>query len=282
MKGETRRRHDLAVRITDALERHTTTQAVLLVGSTASDDADELSDLDLIAYHDELPDERAIAAVRHALGDPPAESIGGSRDDGGFAETWRIDGVECQIAFHTIAKQEHNLAVVLEKHDPTTPLHKMMSGLLEGVSLCGSDTVEVWKSRAASYPDALARAVVEHHLRFFPLWYAGERVVRSDALLWHYQERVEALQNLLGVLAGLNRRYYSTFQFKRMRRFIASMEHVPTALAERLERVLTAEPIPAGAELESLVRDTLALVDAHMPEVSTERARRFLGRRQRA
>lgn len=65
-----------------------------------------------------------------------------------------------------------------------------------------------------------------------------------------------------------------------MRRFIASMEHVPTALADRLERVLTAEPIPAGAELESVVRDTLALVDAHLPEVSTERARQYLGRRQ--
>ena len=109
---------------------------------------------------------------------------------------------------------------------------------------------------------------------------SGERLARSDALLWHYQARVEALQNLLGVLAGLNHRYYSTFQFKRMRRFIASLQHVPTALADRVERVLTAEPILAGEELESLVRDTVALVETHMPEISSEHGRRYLGRRQ--
>lgn len=113
MNPETRHRRDLALRITGALEEHAATKAVLLVGSTASDDADKLSDLDLIAYYDELPDEEALAAVRRALGDPPPEPLGGARGEGGFAETWRIDGIECQIAFHTIASQERDLAAVL-------------------------------------------------------------------------------------------------------------------------------------------------------------------------
>lgn len=280
MNPETRRRRDLALRITAALRAHTAIRAALLVGSAASDDADGLSDLDLITYHDELPDERALAAVRTVLSDPRAEPLGGTRDDGTFSETWHIDGVECQVAFHTIAKQERNLAVVLDEHEPATPLHKAMSGLLEGIVLHGEDVVAVWKRRAAGYPDDLARTVVAHHLRFFPLWYVGERLARSDALPWHYQARVEALQNLLGILAGLNRLYYSTFQFKRMRRFIASMRHAPTALADRLERVLLADSPQAGLELEALVRETLALVDAHMPEISTETARKYLGRHQ--
>jgi len=113
---ETRHRRDLALRITGALEEHAATTAVLLVGSTASDDADKLSDLDLITYYDELPFEATLAAVRRALGDPPAEPLGGSRGEGGFAETWRLDGIECQVSFRTIASQERDLAAVLEQH----------------------------------------------------------------------------------------------------------------------------------------------------------------------
>lgn len=221
-----------------------------------------------------------MTAVRHALGDPPAEPLGGPPSEDGFNETWRIEGVECQVAFRAIARHERDMATILEGHDPATPLHKAMSGLLEGVALRGADRVDAWKRRAAAYPDELARAVVVHHLRFFPLWYTGERLARRDALLWHHQARVEALQNILGVLAGVNRLYYSTFQFKRMRRFVAAMRHAPDALAERVERVLTADPARAGAELESLVRDTVALIETCMPEVSTEQARRYLDRRQ--
>jgi hypothetical protein len=251
-----------------------------LVGSTATDDADALSDLDLITYYDELPDDASLDKMSRALGAAEAEPIGGSREGGGFAVTWRIDGVDCQIAFHTVAKQDRDMTAVLDDHEPSTPLHKAMSGLLEGVALRGEALVDAWKTRAAVYPDGLAHAVVAHHLRFFPLWFVGDRLERSDAVLWHYQERVEALQNVLGVLAGLNRLYYSTFQFKRMRRFVAAMRYAPTDLADRVERVLTLERSPAEAELEGLVHDTLALVDAQMPDVSTDRARRYVGRRQ--
>jgi hypothetical protein len=221
-----------------------------------------------------------MAAIRHDLGDPPSEALGGPPTDDGFNESWRIEGVECQVAFRTVARHERDMATILERHDPATPLHKAMSGLLEGVALRGVDRIAAWKRRAEAYPDGLVRAVVEHHLRFFPLWYVGTRLARSDALLWHHQARVEALQNVLGVLAGLNRLYYSTFQFKRMRRFIAQMRYAPEALADRVELVLTTDPARAGVELESLVRETIALVDARMPEVSTEQARRYLDRRQ--
>lgn len=250
------------------------------MGSAATDDADDLSDLDLITYYDEIPSSDAIAAARGVVGADAVEQLGGSRDEGGFAESWLVDGVECQVALRTVTKQERDMAAVLEHHDAATPLHKMMSGLLEGVAIRGEDLIGEWKTRAAVYPEELATVVVVHHLRFFPLWYVGDRLARGDALLWHHQARVEGLQNILGVLAGINHLYYSTFQFKRMRRFVAAMTHVPSDLATRVESVLTAAPPEAGAELESLVLDTVQLVERYMPHVDTTPARRYLGRRQ--
>lgn len=280
MRREADRRLRLAERIADALTAHATPRAILLVGSVASGDADEFSDLDLISYHDELPTAAALAAAREDLGATSWEPLGGSREDGGFAETWRIDSVDCQIAFHTLAAQERDMAAVLGRHEPATPLHKAMEGLLHGIALFGADVVGEWQRLAAGYPDGLASAVVRHHLRFFPLWYVGDRLARADALLWHYQARVEVLQNVLGVLAGINRLYYSTFQFKRMRRFIASMQHAPTDLAARVEHILTSDPATAGVALESLVADTLDIVEHEMPDIDTAQARRYLSRRQ--
>jgi hypothetical protein len=91
---------------------------------------------------------------------------------------------------------------------------------------------------------------------------------------------VQSTQNLLAVLAGLNRRYYATFQFKRARAFVDQLPIAPPELYPRLERLLADGPAAVG-DLERLVGETVALVRAHMPEVDTSHLRLRLGERQR-
>jgi uncharacterized alpha-E superfamily protein len=107
-----------------------------------------------------------------------------------------------------------------------------------------------------------------------------EKLARRDTTLWYYQILVESAQNLLGVLSGLNRLYYSTFQFKRMGKFIEQMSIAPTNLTSRLERLFRAEPHVAANQIEQLVQETLDLVDAYMPQVDTSSVRRRVGWRQ--
>jgi hypothetical protein len=87
---------------------------------------------------------------------------------------------------------------------------------------------------------------------------------------------------VLGVLAGLNRQYYSTFYFKRMRAFTETLTLKPADLADRIERLLahlSSDPAAAANELEALVAETVALVERHMPEIDVTEAKRFLGER---
>ena len=107
-----------------------------------------------------------------------------------------------------------------------------------------------------------------------------EKFSRRDTTLWYYQILVESAQNLLGVLSGLNHLYYSTFQFKRMSKFIEQMEIVPENLAERLEKLFDQESSLAIYQLEALVRETIELVDIHMPQINTSSAKQKLGWRQ--
>ena len=172
------------------------------------------------------------------------------------------------------------MAQVLVELDSATPLHKALSGTLDCIPLYGDELIYKWKAAAADYPDALAKAMVDAHLKFFPLWGLQGRLLSRDSALWRQDSLVEAAQNILGILAGLNRLYYSTFQFKRMRRFVGRMRIAPHDLASRIESLFTLESQYAAELLESLVRETLDLVKIHMPEVDTTAAAKRLGWRQ--
>jgi len=270
----------LARRVAAAYVAHTGPAAVLLTGSAAEGEADRYSDLDLILHYDgALPSQGDMRVARERVGGGDAQPLG-PHTEREYAETYHVHGVECQVACATVAAWEEDMAAVLEGLDVDSPLQKALAGLLGGVPLHGESLIRRWQERAAAYPDGLARAMVERYLRFFPLWYVQGRVATRDATVWVQQIFVESAQNVLGVLAGLNRVYYSPFQFKRMRAFTRTLRVAPERLPDRLESLFASDRAAAIRELEALVGETIALVRAHMPEVDTASAAAYVGRRE--
>ena len=238
------------------------TKAAMVAGSVAEGHCDEYSDCD-------MPSEEELQLVRQQNQGSERLWILGNREDGGFAESYLVNGVECQFGHVTIAQWETDISNILTGHDIQSPLMKAMSGTSVGIPLYGATLIQQWKAKIANYPDELAQKMVEHYLKFFAIWGMQEKFARRDTTLWYYQILVESAQNLLGVLAGLNHLYYSTFQFKRMSRFIAQMEIAPENLADRLERLFyQAQPVAVN-QLEALVRETVELVEIHIPQVDT-------------
>jgi hypothetical protein len=256
------------------------TKAAMITGSVAEDLCDEYSDCDVMLYYDELPSEQELNLARQQNQGSELVEILGDRHEGAFGETFRMNGVECQFAHATIAQWEKEISSILEEFDVQSPIMKGMSGILIGIPLYGETLIQQWKAKVANYPDGLAQRMVEHYLKFFPIWGMQEKLARRDTTLWYYQILVESAQNLLGVLSGLNRLYYSTFQFKRMGKFIEQMSIAPMNLTSRLESLFRAEPHVAANQIEQLVRETLDLVDTYMPQVDTSSVRRKVGWRQ--
>jgi hypothetical protein len=256
------------------------TKAVMVTGSVAEGLCDEYSDCDVILYYDELPSDEELQLARQQ--NPGAELIEmlGDREYGALGESFQIAGIECQFAHTAIATWEKEMAAILNEFKVPSPIMKMLHGTLMGIPLCGEAVIQQWKARAANYPDGLAQAMVEKHLKFFPIWGVQEKLIQRDTTLWYHQIMVEAAQNLLGVLSGLNRLYYSTFQFKRMGRFIKQMEIAPENLATRLETLFHDHPRTAVYQLESLVRETVELVEIYMTQVDTAEVKGKLGWRQ--
>ena len=269
----------LADKVADACLAHAYPRAILLTGSVAEGQSDEHSDIDLITYFDELPSPDQIKAIRQDMGCTDFQELG--RDEESFGEDYYFNGVQCQVVYTTIRGWEQEMNSVLEQFDTSTPIQKAMEGLLRGIPLYGAELIEQWKKRATSYPAGLAKAMVKANLNFFPIWKVQEWVAARDMTLCIYETLVESSYHILGILAGLNRLYFSPFRFKRQHQFIGRLQIAPHNLAERLENLFKLEYDSAVAELERLVQETVPLVEAHMPEIDTSRVRRDLGKRRK-
>ncbi|WP_019507853.1 hypothetical protein [Pleurocapsa sp. PCC 7319] len=253
-------------------------KAAMVTGSTATGQADIYSDVEMFIYYDELPNlDKLQSARQQNQGSEPIRILNGY-NEGFFGEFYFIDGVQFQIGNVTIAFWEQDIATILEKLKVTSTLQKALSGMLDCIPLYGEMLIQEWKRQIANYPDALARAMVDKHLDFFPIWALQEHLATRDTTLFQHQIRLQVGQNILGVLAGLNRLYYSTFQFKRMKQFIEQMNIAPENLYMRLESLYHQEPLSVADQLKELVAETVELVELYMPDIDTSQVRKSLAR----
>lgn len=267
MSAPTEHVRAVARRIVDAALERVPLRAAMLVGSGGRGDADFYSDIDLLLYVDELPPLRTLAQVREAVGGTnPIRK--GEPTEHFCGEEFDLQGIRTEISFVTVARAEWQLDELLDRLEAIdSPFQKLLSGVLEGLPLYGEELVDRWRERVRDYPEPLRRAMVERHWNFFPLWYHHDAMAARDAELWRLDALLEAAFNLLAVLSGLNRMYFTRFELKRMRTIVAKMELAPPRLADRLESLFRLEPEPAAAELGRLVEETRALVAAEWPDL---------------
>jgi hypothetical protein len=263
MDGATEHVRTLAARVVEAALALGPLRAALLAGSGARGDADFYSDVDLLLYVDEAPPEDLLERLREAVGGTNAVPIAPPQ-----LVQFDVGGVAVQVGYSTVAELEEQLdALLVRLEDVHGPNQKLLSGLVEGRPLHGDELLARWRERASAYPDALRRSGIEHHWRFFPLWWYGSALETRDAELWRLDMLLEASFNLLGVLAALNRVYYARFELKRLRSLVAKLEHAPPDLAGRLERLVHLSPAAAADELGRLVVETRDLVARELPDL---------------
>jgi len=273
----------IARRVAKAYTVHPQAKAAMVTGSVAEGLCDRYSDIDMSIYYEELPSYEELESAR--LQNQGSERIWtlGDTKEGVFAEAYFVNGIECQIGHVTIAIWEKDMAVVLKQLDVTSWVQKALTGILICIPLHGDELIQKWKAQTANYPDALARTTVEKYLQFFSIWgLPADYFITRDATLFKHQVLVETVQNILGVLAGLNRLYYSTFQFKRMGKFIEQMKIAPKNLSARLENLFHEQSPTTATQLKEIVREIVSLVELHMPQIDTSQVRQKIDRRKQA
>ena len=238
-------------------------RAALLAGSGARGDADFYSDLDLLLYVDELPEEDRLERLRKALGGTNLVPIAPPH-----LVQFEVGGVAVQVGYQTVEQMDADLDAALDRIEEIvdSPNQKMLSGLVEGHAVHGDEVIVRWRERAAAYPDELRRAAIAQHWRFFPLWYYGDAMERRDSELWRLDMLLDGAFNLLAVLAALNRVYFARFELKRLRALVAKLAIAPPDLADRVESLFRLPAGDAAEELGRLVVETRELVLREVPD----------------
>jgi predicted nucleotidyltransferase len=254
----------LVERLAAAYLEHTRPRAMLLVGSAASGGVDGYSDVDLLLYYDSVPLPAELEAARAVVG--AKRFVGTDWPEEGYSERYDVDGIHCQLGHALIEPWEREIAKIVEELDLDARLVKQLMGLAEGRPLHGAELISGWRA-GAEYTPRLQRAMVEKHWRFFPWWYYAEKLRLRDATVWRYDVLVQSAYNLVGVLAALNRIYFSTFELKRVRAYLDGFEIAPPDFAERLEALFAADADVATRDLERLVDETRRLVVERLPDV---------------
>jgi hypothetical protein len=170
----------------------------------------------------------------------------------------------------TLASVDRVLADVLDHYDTSAARQEIVWTIQHGIPLAGESAIAGWQERAAVYPPALGRAMVEKHIAFDPWWPVEMYARRGDVLL-AYEALSQALRRIVAVLCGLNRRYYPGLKW--LDRTIEEMPLHPTELSARIQHVFQAEPVSGGELMRQLVEETLSLVEQQMPEVDVAQAR---------
>jgi hypothetical protein len=255
----------LARRVADTYIAHCHPRAALLVGSGATGDVDSFSDLDLLLYYDQAPSEASLAAAGQHLAATDVKDTAW-HEELGCSERYSIEGVPCQLGHAVIAGWEREIAQVVDDLELDRTLLKQMSGLFEGRPLHGADLITQWRARAA-FTERLQRAMIAKHWTFFPWWFYEEKLAARDATIWRYDVLVQSAYNIAGVLAALNQIYFSTFEFKRLGRFVSRLEIVPENLEGRLNALFDPDERASTIVLERLVAETQELVAARFPDL---------------
>ena len=264
---ESEKRREIADRIVKGLSDRTDLRATLLAGSVAQGTADEHSDIDVLNYYTELPDQQTFDEVLREAGAERIGDLGDPRPES-FAVRYRFDGIEVQTGGQLISDLNRRLGRI-ETGDVDWITAKVAMGLLEGSPLHGDELIREWQSRAR-YPEALRRREVETNLGWFPIWALDQHLASRDAELFRRQMLLEGAFKVVAVLSAVNRLYFTTFQFKRAGEHVDQMEDKPDRLAARLDRVANAPPSEAADELRTLVEETKAIVRRELPEVDVD------------
>jgi hypothetical protein len=245
----------------------------MVFGSSVEALSDERSDVDMSLVFDALPAEARLREACRAAGGADWTWFNGDIGTEGLAVGFDLEGIEVQIAYTEPRILQADLDKLLAGTEPDTPNHKIGEGLLKAEPLIAPDKLAAWRARVAQFPQALADAMMRHYAAQPTPWRWFTLLQQRDAALWSRQLIVEACYRQIGMLAGLNRRYFTTFQFKRMHRFAEQLALAPPQLADRLQTLLEAPLASALDALFVLEGEVLDLLAAHAPQIDLAAAR---------
>ena len=264
----------VAERLADEYRKDAGVVAVLVAGSAGSGEADEMSDLDLVVLWRHAPSDDARRAPIEAV-DGEIEDIAPFEEEE-WAESFAVGDVHVGTSMFLADTVDQYLDALLLRADPTDNAQILVAAVQHALVLHGEALVADWRERAATYPEALARAVAAESLQWQGGWGSAVAFAARGDLISLGSVVDPAIRALLRLLLALNRRYLAHPRFKRWRTLVRGLGISPSHIEQRLDVVLGADPQVAVLELQFLLEEAVSLAERELPGIDTREAHEWI------
>jgi hypothetical protein len=268
-------RISLAYKIASAFTPNPNIEACFVFGSAAFGIADQYSDLELGFIWSKLPSAEELQAICQNVGvkgweiEPYGEAkqawleqfyLCDMKVEAGHWARGTIDDIVISVVEHYDVSQ---YGLVFEKQ-------AIASHLQRAVVLQGEDIIKQWQTQLSPYPEELAVAMVQKHLKFRP--FDGQHILTDRLEIpMLYENKCAIVRRLLNILFGLNRIYHPGFKWTRY--WAEAMSIKPSDFFNRLERIFQADAVSGIHELRQLVEEVFDLVERTLPQVDLKQQR---------
>ncbi len=270
----------LAHKIAPAFTANPKVEACFVFGSTALGIADQYSDLELAFIWSQLPSTEELQAVAQSVDVKGWEIEPYGEAKQVWLEQFYLYGMKVEAGHWARDTIDNIVLDVIERYDVSQngllfEKQATASNLQRAVVLYGEDIIKHWQTRLSPYPEELAVAMVQKHLKFRP--FDGQQILTERLEIpMLYENNCAIVRWLLNLLFGLNRIYYPGFKWTRY--FVEEMDIKPPEFFARLERVFQSDAVSGTCELRQLSEETFDLVEKHLPQVDLKQQRETFNR----
>ena len=252
-------------KLVTTIAQHPSVRAIGLSGGERSLPKADEGDIDLFVYCTDIPTRDEREAMLMSLQEVELVEVG--KLEGGHwgqGDCLSIAGVETWLLYFTLTEARAELEAILDGHylgrldSYYYPIGRcaMWKGMRAPYD--PDDFLASLRERLHEYPEKLARAVIDHHMKALEDVEDLERAVqRKDLLFFHFALDL-ALDHFLQALFALNREYFPSR--KRSETFLLAFKVKPTRCEGRLRQVValggSAETLEQSDQIwQGLVQD---------------------------
>ncbi len=270
----------MAHKIAHAFTANPKVEACFVFGSAALGISDQYSDLELAFIWSQLPSVEELQATAQSVGVKGWEIEPYGEAKQAWLEQFYIYGMKVEAGHWARDTMDNIVIDVVEHYDVSqTGLlfekQATASHLQRAIVLYGEDIIKHWQTRLSPYPEDLAVAMVQKHLKFRP--FDGQQILTERLEIpMLYENNCTIVRWLLNLLFGVNRIYHPGFKWTRY--FVEEMNIKPPEFFARLERVFQSDAAGGTHELRQLSEETFDLVEKHLPQVDLKQQRETFNR----
>jgi hypothetical protein len=273
-------RISLAHKIAPAFIANPKVEACFVFGSAAIGISDQYSDLELGFIWSQLPSVEELQATAQRVGVEGWEiELYGAAKEGWLEQFYRY-GMKVEANHWARQVMDTTVMDVVKRYDVSQnglvfEKQAIASHLQHAIVFHGEDLINHWQTQLSPYPEALAIAMVQKHLKFRP--FDGQYIMTERLEIpMLYENRCMIVRWLLNLLFGLNHIYHPGFKWTRY--WVEVMKVKPPEFFARLEYIFQSDAASGTHELRQLIEEVFDLVERTLPQVELNQQRQIFAR----